>query len=89
MERELVKVVPVSDPQLGDSVPSEFPSKPTGSFPILATPPGGYRNNQSYTYIRQPNTIMSFPDELCEEGSHGVSPVQGLDERHRSAQSGV
>src|SRR5271154_4898511 len=69
--------------------PPEFPPKPTGSLPILATPPGGYRNNQSYTYIRQSNAIMSFLDELCEESSHGVSPVQGLDERHQSAQSGA
>jgi glutathione S-transferase len=73
----LVKVVPVTDPQLGDSAPPEFPPKPTGSLPILAIPPGGYRNNQSYTYIRQSNAIMSFLDELCEEGSHGFRLSKG------------
>lgn len=73
----LVKVVPVTDPQLGDSVPPEFPPKPTGSLPILAIPPGGYRNNQLYTYIRQSNAIMSFLDELCEEGSHGFHLCKG------------
>src|SRR3954453_8230053 len=66
----LVKVVSCHCTQLGDSVPSEYPPKPAGSLPMLAIPPRAYYYNQSYTYIRQSNAIMSFLDELCEEGSH-------------------
>jgi glutathione S-transferase len=68
----LVTIVPVSDPQLGNSAPPEYPPRPAGSFPILAIAPGAYLNNQSYTYIRQSKAIMNFLDELCDGSLEGV-----------------
>ena len=70
----VVTVVPVSDPQLGNSTLPEYPPRPAGSLPILAIPPGGYLDPQSWTYIRQSNAIMNFLDELCDQGRTGFPP---------------
>lgn len=40
-----VRIVPVSDPQLGSQAPIGFPPTPTGSLPILAVPPLEMRNS--------------------------------------------
>src|SRR2546423_224938 len=72
----LVKVVPVSDPQLGSFAPTEYPPKPAGSLPILAIPPRGYLDSQSWTYIRQSYAIMSFLDELCDQGWKDFPPSE-------------
>ncbi|KAL9105617.1 MAG: hypothetical protein Q9227_009229 [Pyrenula ochraceoflavens] len=66
----LVTVVPVSDPQKGDSAPSGYPPRPTGSLPILAIPS---TTGPSYTYLDQSVAIMSYLEGLCE-----TQAVQGL-----------
>ncbi|KAK0269292.1 hypothetical protein LTR54_017539 [Friedmanniomyces endolithicus] len=69
----LVTVVRVSDPQLGDAAPPEYPPRPAGSLPILAMPTNDSPGHATYTYIRQSNAIMNYLDELCDEGLHGFS----------------
>ncbi|KAK0854452.1 hypothetical protein LTR87_017973, partial [Friedmanniomyces endolithicus] len=69
----LVTVVRVSDPQLGDAAPPEYPPRPAGSLPILAIPTNDSPGHATYTYIRQSNAIMNYLDELCDEGLHGFS----------------
>lgn len=65
----LVTVVPVSDPQLGNTVDPKYPPKPSGSLPILAIPQDDSGNN--FTYIRQSLAIMNYLDELCDGGLEG------------------
>lgn len=65
----LVTVVPVSDPQLGNTVDPKYPPKPPGSLPILALPQNDSEN--SFTYIRQSLAIINYLDELCDGGLEG------------------
>ncbi|KAF4957859.1 hypothetical protein FSARC_11155 [Fusarium sarcochroum] len=67
----LVTVVPVSDPQLGDTAPKAFPPRPAGSLPILAIPGSDPSDFKSYTYIKQSIAIMNYLDELCDAGELG------------------
>jgi len=65
----LITVVPVSDPQLGNTVDPKYPPKPSGSLPILAIQNDDSGNN--FTYIRQSLAIMNYIDELCDGGLEG------------------
>ena len=80
--------MPVSDPQLGNAAPDEYPPRPVGSLPILAIPPCSYLNNQSYTYIRQSIAMINLLDELCEVGREGLPPsdnsMRGTDHLSRA-----
>ena len=67
----LVTIVRVSDPNNGDAAPPEYPPRPAGSLPILAIPPAAHSGSQTYIYIRQSNAIMTYLDELCDEGRDG------------------
>ncbi|PON25171.1 hypothetical protein TGAM01_v205857 [Trichoderma gamsii] len=64
-----VTIVPVTDPQLGNHVDSKFPAKPPGSLPILAIPQ--YNHGANVIYIRQSLAIMSYLNELCDNGAEG------------------
>lgn len=67
----LVTVVPVSDVQLGDKAPPEFPPRPTGSLPILVIPQGSGPATKSPILVKQSIAIMEFLDELCLSGRYG------------------
>jgi glutathione S-transferase len=69
----LVTIVPVSDPQLGDTAAEGFPPRPIGSLPILAIPDSDSADSKSepYIYIRQSLAIMNYLDELCDAGAQG------------------
>ena len=67
----LVTVVPVSDPQLGDAAPANFPPRPKGCLPILIIPPPEHDSNTPPTYIRQSVAIMNYVDELSDAGDPG------------------
>jgi glutathione S-transferase len=71
IDSNLVKVVHVSDPQLGNKAPPKFPPRPAGSLPILAIPSMDDKGTISYTHIRQSLAIMNFLDELCDAGLYG------------------
>jgi glutathione S-transferase len=68
----LVKVVHVSDPQLGDAVvdSASFPPRPKGSLPVLAIHHSA-EAEKDVTYIRQSSSIINFLDDLCDAGQWG------------------
>lgn len=71
IESNLVTVVHVSDPQLGNSAPQEYPPRPVGSLPILAIASTNNSAAVEYTYIRQSLAIMNFLEEICSSGELG------------------
>ncbi|UKZ64208.1 uncharacterized protein TrAtP1_005429 [Trichoderma atroviride] len=87
----IVTIVPVTDPQLGNQVDSRFPAKPLGSLPILAIPKDNH--GAHFTYIRQSLAIMSYLDELCDNGEEGFPrsrySMRGADALQRAHVNGV
>lgn len=76
IDRSLVDIVRVSDPQDGNEVvDSSFPPRPPGSLPILAIPHADSKDQ--WTYIRQSMAIINFLEEMCESGNHGFSSPSG------------
>ncbi|KAK4981074.1 hypothetical protein LTR66_008412 [Elasticomyces elasticus] len=84
--QSLVAVVHVSDPQLGNVAPPEYPFRPKGSLPILAIPETELSGSVSYTYIRQSLAIMNYLDELCDAG-HNDFPLSRYSMRGADALS--
>ncbi|KAL7948678.1 hypothetical protein V8C42DRAFT_311987 [Trichoderma barbatum] len=86
-----VTIVPVTDPQLVNQVDSRFPAKPPGSLPILAIPQDD--NGANFTYVRQSLAIMSYLDELCDNGTEGFPrsrySMRGSDALQRAHINGV
>ncbi|KFX92758.1 hypothetical protein O988_07136 [Pseudogymnoascus sp. VKM F-3808] len=76
----LVTVVPVSDPQLGNSAPPEFPPRPQGSLPILAIPSAHGSKEEPYLFIHQSLAIMNYLDELCDSGARQTALLALADE---------
>ncbi|OBT68123.1 hypothetical protein VE03_01448 [Pseudogymnoascus sp. 23342-1-I1] len=90
----LVTVVPVSDPQLGNSAPPEFPPRPQGSLPILAIPSAhGTQDEPPYLFIHQSLAIMNYLDELCDSGHEGFPlsqySMRGADALSRARQTAL
>lgn len=91
----LITVVPVSDPQLGNSAPPDFPPRPPGSLPILAIPQahGAAQDEPPYLFIQQSLAIMNYLDELCDSGQHGFPPspypMRGADALARARETAL
>lgn len=66
----VIKIIQVSDPQLGDAVvehqAASIPPRPEGSLPILAIPPQA--SNENWTYIRQSMAIITYLEEAMMPG---------------------
>ncbi|KFY32258.1 hypothetical protein V493_00362 [Pseudogymnoascus sp. VKM F-4281 (FW-2241)] len=89
----LVTVVPVSDPQLGNASPSEFPQRPQGSLPILAIPLAHGHQGEPYLFIQQSLAIINYLDELCDSGHQGFPlshySMRGADALGRARQTAL
>lgn len=86
----LVTVVPVSDPQLGDKAPSQYPPRPAGSLPILSIPNA---TRTSFVHVRQSIAIMYYLEELCEAGHDGFPKrhysMRGVEAFSRARNNGL
>ncbi|KAI4215112.1 MAG: hypothetical protein LQ351_002427, partial [Letrouitia transgressa] len=69
----LITIVPVSDPQMGNVAPPDYPPRPSGSLPILAIPKSDSSSQalEDFIYIRQSLAIMNYLEDLCESGTNG------------------
>jgi glutathione S-transferase len=85
----LIQIVPVSDPQLGNSAPPGFPPRPAGSLPILVIPSPNHA--EGHIYIRQSIAIINYIDEFCDAGKDGfpksMYSMRGTDSLSRARQS--
>ncbi|KAL9607214.1 MAG: hypothetical protein Q9167_007849 [Letrouitia subvulpina] len=69
----LIQIVPVSDPQLGNVAPPDYPPRPPGSLPVLAIPKrdSSSKAPEDFIYVRQSLAIMNYIEDLCESGLNG------------------
>lgn len=90
IQSELVTIVPVADPQLGDTAASGLPPRPKGSLAILAVPMELLSANSSqvlgaaqddasgYVYLGESLAILNYLEDPCEKGLHGFPSISSM-----------